>query len=287
MHITESIETIIQSLVASEHNHLDAPFAGETAWDAPLVGYCKGDDPYFAFLTEHIGDDYLTPMKAYRIVYPSDPCEAKELLVVSFVLPQTDKVRRDQRQATDIPAERWVHTRMEGHAFVRYLSAELADRLREMGYPSLCPPATEAFHIMDHSTHYRTSNWSERHTAYACHLGTFGLSRGLITPRGIAHRLGSIILKANVDLPRRELPHYMAHCLRTQGIDCRRCIDRCPSGAITEEGMDKEKCRNYQLEHVFPDVTARYGIHDPMGCGLCQCGVPCEAMQPKIKESKG
>lgn len=29
------------------------------------------------------------------------------------------------------------------------------------------------------------SNWSERHAAYVCGLGTFGLSKGLITDKGM------------------------------------------------------------------------------------------------------
>jgi len=35
------------------------------------------------------------------------------------------------------------------------------------------------------------SSWSERHAAYAAGLGTFSLNDALITPKGIAHRLGS------------------------------------------------------------------------------------------------
>ena len=38
-----------------------------------------------------------------------------------------------------------------------------------------------------------TSIWSERHIAFICGLGTFGLSRGLITRKGICGRFGSLI----------------------------------------------------------------------------------------------
>lgn len=34
------------------------------------------------------------------------------------------------------------------------------------------------------------SRWSERHAAYAAGLGTFSLSDGFISSRGIAHRCG-------------------------------------------------------------------------------------------------
>ena len=40
-----------------------------------------------------------------------------------------------------------------------------------------------------------TSNWSERHIAYAAGLGTFGLCDGLITPLGKAMRCGSVVAR--------------------------------------------------------------------------------------------
>ena len=43
------------------------------------------------------------------------------------------------------------------------------------------------------------SNWSERHIAYAAGLGTFSLSDGFITERGIAHRCGSAVV--GLELP--------------------------------------------------------------------------------------
>lgn len=47
-----------------------------------------------------------------------------------------------------------------------------------------------------------TSNWSERHVAFVCGLGTFGLSKGLITEKGIAGRLGSLIVSEKFE-PRK------------------------------------------------------------------------------------
>jgi len=40
------------------------------------------------------------------------------------------------------------------------------------------------------------SNWSQRHIAYAAGLGTFSLSDGFITPKGIAMRCGSVVCDA-------------------------------------------------------------------------------------------
>ena len=38
------------------------------------------------------------------------------------------------------------------------------------------------------------SDWSERHIAYVAGQGTFSLSDGFITERGIAHRCGSVVI---------------------------------------------------------------------------------------------
>ena len=42
------------------------------------------------------------------------------------------------------------------------------------------------------------SDWSERHAAYAAGLGTFGLTRALITEKGIAGRFGSLPPRRNL-----------------------------------------------------------------------------------------
>jgi hypothetical protein len=42
-----------------------------------------------------------------------------------------------------------------------------------------------------------TSNWSVKHAAYVAGLGTFGLSRNLISKRGAAIRCGEIMQKSD------------------------------------------------------------------------------------------
>ena len=123
------------------------------------------------------------------------------------------------------------------------------------------------------------SNWSERHAAYAAGLGTFSLNDGLITERGIAHRIGSVI----TDLPLLPTPRlfgdHRQHCLWHREQTCGLCVGRCPAGAITLDGHDKEKCRDYVYGAVPEAVGGIYGVVQT-GCGLCQTRVPCEAMVP-------
>ena len=111
------------------------------------------------------------------------------------------------------------------------------------------------------------STWSERHAAYAAGLGTFGVCDGLITPKGKAMRVGSVI--ACLQVPPTPRPYaddeYRAYCLfYSQGL-CGQCIPRCPVGALSAEGgHDKKKCRAH-LTATRSYVEAEYGFLHPIG----------------------
>ena len=66
------------------------------------------------------------------------------------------------------------------------------------------------------------STWSERHAAYASGLGTFGLSDGLITPRGQAMRCGSVV--ARIAVP-------PLACLPQAGLVCQTWSGRARRGS--------------------------------------------------------
>jgi epoxyqueuosine reductase QueG len=123
------------------------------------------------------------------------------------------------------------------------------------------------------------STWSERHAAYACGLGTFGLSDGLITASGKAIRVGSVVALIRIAPSPRPYGDHHAYCLfHAKGV-CGKCMQRCPAGAITAAGHDKVRCKAYICQESIPFVKARYGFVGK-GCGLCQTGVPCESHIP-------
>jgi epoxyqueuosine reductase QueG len=126
-----------------------------------------------------------------------------------------------------------------------------------------------------------TSNWSERHVAYACGLGAFGLSDGFITPKGKAIRLGSVVTNLPLRPSRKRFPHPYFNCLYYFNQTCRRCAERCPTGAITARGHDKDKCCEYLDNGIDKAKTKEYGV-TTAGCGLCQTKVPCEFEIPKL-----
>jgi epoxyqueuosine reductase QueG len=61
-------------------------------------------------------------------------------------------------------------------------------------------------------------------------------------------------------------------------------VKRCPAGAITERGHDKDRCKEYS-DSKKPVIKKLYGI-DIYGCGLCQTGVPCESRNPMNRSGK-
>lgn len=55
--------------------------------------------------------------------------------------------------------------------------------------------------------------------------------------------------------------------------DCRKCIDACPTGALSESGLDARRCLSYWLiEHrgPIPDDIARCVGNRVFGCDVCQ-----------------
>ena len=128
------------------------------------------------------------------------------------------------------------------------------------------------------------SNWSERHIAYAAGHGTFSLSDGLITECGIAHRCGNVATDLVLPASPRTATNPYSNCLFYVDGSCKACIARCPAGAITENGHDKTKCREYmstKLYHLLKEYTG-----DEEACGLCQTEVPCEFSNPAKNPNK-
>jgi len=151
--------------------------------------------------------------------------------------------------------------------------------LTDSGIKAMAPMLSPLWRRADSEKYGFSSTWSERHAAYVAGLGTFGLSDGLITSKGKAHRVGSAI--ANVVIAPRTRPYrgHHAYCLFFAKGTCGACVQKYPAGAITEKGHDKKKCSAY-LDETRAYVAAHYGFKG-QGCGLCQVGVPCESSIPE------
>jgi epoxyqueuosine reductase QueG len=251
----------------------------EPAFGEPLVGFSRGDDPLYGEIKADIGDFYWTPFEIFHATFPLVDASPSDLTVISYVLPQTENTRRDQAKENRFACERWARSRLYGEEFILKLGSHLVGLLANKGYEALCPGASARWEKTMSASHGIASTWSERHTAYASGLGTFGLCDGLITPLGKAVRLGSVV--ARVDIPPTPRPYKDHHeyCLFYSKGTCGVCIKRCPVGAISKDGHDKARCQPYTSIIGHRHSVEHYNV-DTTPCGLCQAAVPCESRIP-------
>jgi len=258
----------------------------------PLVKFADGDDPIFTEYKTIIAPTHLTPRQALAEAYNKSPEDlSASLSVISWILPAVEETRKSNRSETCVPSRLWSHTRWYGEKFNEKLRAHVVELLTGMGYLAVAPWLQPYFKMYSNEKG-PYSNWSERHIAYAAGLGTFSLSDGLISERGIAHRCGNVVAGLALPASGRTAKSPYSNCLFYVGINCQACIKRCPAGAITGEGHDKKKCQQY-LRDIGYSAQALKGGYDNdnsiAGCGLCQTKVPCEFHNPtkKLKKKTG
>lgn len=273
------IETVIKDFINKSPENTMKNGENERAWADPLVGFSRGDDPLYQGFKEHVGAFHWTPLEIFSKTFPESPGTAEELTVISYILPQTERTKADNRQETAYPSERWARTRIFGEEVNVKLRKQVVAALQEKGIKAVAPMISPLWTGKASDRYVFASTWSERHAAYASGLGTFGLCDGLITPRGKAMRCGSVVAQIRIPPTDRPYKDHRAYCLFFSKGTCGKCIQRCPAGALSREGHDKVKCRSY-LHPVTQDyVKINYGF-DGYGCGLCQTGVPCESKIP-------
>jgi len=251
---------------------------GAPYFDAPLVGVADAFNPLFTRYKNLIGPFHWSPAEAFGLVHGEG--SLKEGSVVSWVLPIAKATRRANKAETEYPARSWAHTRHHGEHFNEELRRLLVAALETMGARAVAPAILPEWKRIDDPEIGLASTWSERHAAFAAGLGTFSLSDGFITEKGIAHRLGSVVTDLVLPPSPRIEGDHRANCLYYPDTKCGVCIERCPAGAITEKGHDKAKCSEYSYGVVGKKVNKVYGV-DISGCGLCQTGVPCEGRIPR------
>jgi len=278
-------ENIIKDFIANSAENTLQNVENDKAWAEPLVGFSNGADPIFESYKEYVGPFHFTPYELFNLTYPSINVKPDQLTVISYVLPQTDSTKFDNRKETLVPSESWARARIFGEEVNAKLRKHLVSELQAAGCLAVAPQLSSLWERKKSERYVFASNWSERHAAYASGLGTFGLCDGLITPKGKAIRVGSVISNIQVTSTVRPYQDHHEYCLfYTKGI-CKKCIPRCPADAISESGHDKIKCRSYMHPMVDEYVKANYHF-DGYGCGLCQTGVPCESKIPTTNDVK-
>ena len=251
----------------------------DKAWADPLVGFARGDDPLYQEYKQHVGAFHFTPLEIFSKTFPQVQVTADQLTIISWILPQTDQTKSDLRQETVNPSESWARARIFGEEVNVKLRKHVVATLQESGIEAVAPMLSPFWEWKNSERYGFASTWSERHAAYAAGLGTFGLCDGLITAKGKAMRCGSVVARIQIPPTSRPYKDHQAYCLFFSRGICKKCIQRCPAGAVTEAGHDKIKCKAY-VEITAKYVKANFGF-EGYGCGFCQTGVPCESKIPE------
>jgi epoxyqueuosine reductase len=117
----------------------------------------------------------------------------------------------------------------------------------------------------------------ERELASMAGLGFIGKNTMLINPKfGSAFFIGGILLNIELKNSVNSVNSGSDNCSH-----CRKCIDSCPSKALTEDGfLDSRKCASYlTIEHrgEFSDEQKEWAKHSVFGCDICQRVCPYNA----------
>lgn len=235
----------------AEEAALAPGLAGLRMYDAPLMGVADAADALFVRFRE-------PGIVGAKHCLPGDFLPGARR-VVSFFFPITREIRDSNTRDRHWPSREWLHARYEGQLFLNAFLRACIESLQAADVSAGAPMLDARFSIEND-----ISNWSERHVAFACGLGTFGLARGLLTEKGAAGRVCSLVVNADWPVTRRRYTRYDEYCTY-----CGACVAKCPPHAIDREhGKDNAACADF-LKTVRQREQPRYG------CGKCQVGVPC------------
>lgn len=239
-------------------------------FDKFIVGVADAQDPIFE---EYKAPDAIGP--AFRKPEEWVPGARS---VVSIFFPFSDEIMATNND-DGVGSLEWQYGKFQGTKIIVDFCQLLCEKLREDGWNAVMPVASSEFGLSqcdaswgDQEDFHTQSAWSERHAAFASGLGTFGISRGLITRKGMAGRFGSIVTDAPIPVTPREYSEVYEWCSH-----CGACIRRCPVDAISEEnGKSNLVCQKWI-------VSIEDGETLGDACGKCQVKVPCARKRPAIR----
>lgn len=216
----------------------------------PLIGYAEAANPIFAYLKTVVDENHLLPAD----LLPG----AKTVL--AFFLPYKKEVV-DSNRSGNIASRMWAEAYEQTNKLIDVICHRLNQTLSEEGIASAWLLPTYEFDKQKLVAH-----WSHRHAAYACGLGTFGRNNLLITKKGCAGRLGTMVL--DIELEPNKTPKTVQSCYGDNG--CMYCVQNCPVEALNPQNFDRHKCYSHcqSADNLFADLNS------VEVCGKCSTG-PC------------
>jgi epoxyqueuosine reductase len=230
-------------------------------WRSPVLATATVDDRFGVLpriaSPEHVG--------------PRDLLATARSVIVYF-LPFRQDLAAANREG-DTPCRQWGVAYVETNELIGRINERVSGFLEERGHRCAVTPATHNFDPVKLS-----SRWSHKHLGYLCGLGRFGHNAQLITPAGCTGRLGSVVTEA--ELGDHPAMSSQEACLHKAGMQCLKCVERCPADALRREGLDRTRCwerlqsnrRNCGVLADLPETTHV--------CGKCVVMLPCSFGNP-------
>lgn len=223
----------------------------QTVYRRPVVGFANAEDELFLALRTVCGPQHLLP---------SDLLTGARSVIAFFVPFTGELVRLNARHP--FVAREWAVAYEETNRLVAAMCERLLADLASEGVRGASVAPTYEF-----DRRSLVANWSHKHVAYVAGLGTFGVNRMLITERGCAGRLGSLVIDAR--LPASSRPSQPI-CSHYRGGRCLVCVRRCPVQALSVAGFARQRCYDHLLA-----VDAHFeDLQTVEVCGKCATG-PC------------
>lgn len=294
----QTLEFIEEVFESCEENRLPEDYGGGRIFAPPLMGVSSGDDSIFKRYKDGVvGQKHLTPHEMWiESGMPDEEGLSERLRIVSIVFPYVDEIREKGKSAVSIPAEIYCMGRNLANAFINKVLKQTEEFFQGKGFRAVGGMISPAYQLnfRQGEPGFIYATWSERHMAFAAGLGTFSLHEGFITEVGCNIRLASVITDAPLKVTPRKSDEPYANCLHFAGKKCLKCVAKCVGGALSEDGHDKVKCY-MQGQVVAKEIEQRLGPRlkphyrniagksqksYPVGCALCQFGVPCTSRNP-------
>lgn len=262
----------------------DEPFLfradGRRQFRSVLLGAQDANHPFFSRLGQY-APNHLEPLELFGKV--TGRVVRSGVSVLSIGLPWDELTIAEMARTTSTPPASWFAAKANFLACIPYVYELLSEICVKRGTTVIEPESCRFYHTQRNSAGLSVSNWSERHIAFACGLGTFGHHGGIITAQGVALRLMSFLVGEDFDEYAVVPDKPFRDCLFLSRGTCGVCAHRCPISALSLHGRDGFACQRFvwNIADRLPS-SALHGVKD--ACGFCMTGVPCAKTRPKKSE---
>jgi hypothetical protein len=285
------IEKAIKDYVLTSPLNCMMDFGNKPFFGEPVIAFADGDSPTFKNFKQTVSESHLLPReileKQIPITFRMKPgFELKNVTVIAGALPVNPEIIRTE--AGSRYGSSLIHNHMNwlgGHwGVLKAVCDHIEVLFYILGHSAVAPFFSPLFRddpkTMAENCRKTVCNWSERHVAEACGLGTFGLNGMIITPKGVAVNLFSVV--CDVAITPTPTPDRQ-YCLYYRDGSCGKCMERCQNSAISLQGRNPRKCHEYAAIKL-PEILKKNGeLKKIIGiptCGLCTMGVPCSERIP-------